>query len=79
MSKPFFEVFPTLKLNDDLWILFESARVTKVVTNSSRDFIKVHLLSRHLIGRIHGAQETSGDTSERFLSEKRRNRDWIGS
>ncbi len=53
MSKPFFEVFPTLKLNDDLWILFESARVTKVVTNSSRDFIKVHLLSRHLIQKQH--------------------------
>ena len=53
MSKPFFEVFPTLKLNDDLWLLFEAAKVTKVVTNSNRDFIRVHLKSRHLIQKEH--------------------------
>ena len=44
MSKPFFEVFPTLKLNDDLWMLFESTKVTKVVTNSARDYVRIHLL-----------------------------------
>ena len=53
MSKPFFEVFPTLKLNDDLWLLFEAAKVTKVVTNSNRDYIRVHLKSRHLIQKEH--------------------------
>ena len=53
MSKPFFEVFPTLKLNDDLWMLFEATKVTRVVTNSTRDFIRVHLFSRHLIQKQH--------------------------
>ena len=49
MSKPFFEVFPTLKVNEDIRMLFDSVEVTKVATNSDRDFIKVHLYSRHLI------------------------------
>ncbi|WP_302953191.1 PolC-type DNA polymerase III [[Clostridium] scindens] len=49
MSKPFFEVFPTLKVNEDIRMLFEGVKVTKVATNSDRDFIKVHLYSRHLI------------------------------
>ena len=49
MSKPFFEVFPTLKVNEDIRMLFEGVEVTKVATNSDRDFIKVHLYSRHLI------------------------------
>ena len=53
MSKPFFEVFPTLKLNDDLWMLFESTKVTKVVTNSARDYVRIHLFSRHLIQKQH--------------------------
>ena len=49
MSKPFFEVFPTLKVDDELRSIFEQAEVSKVTTNSERDFIKVHLLSRYLI------------------------------
>ena len=49
MSKPFFEVFPTLKVDDDLRRMFEGVEVTKVATNSNRDFIKVHLCCRHLL------------------------------
>ena len=49
MSKPFFEVFPTLKMNDEIRELFEGVEVSKVSTNSNRDFIKVHLYSHHLI------------------------------
>ena len=49
MSKPFFEVFPTLKMNEELRMLLESVEVLKVATNSSREFIRVHLRSRHLI------------------------------
>ena len=43
MSKPFFEVFPTLKVDDELRRMFEGVEVSKVTTNSDRDFIKVHL------------------------------------
>ena len=49
MNKSFFEVFPTLKVNEELRMLLESVEVLKVATNSSREFIRVHLRSRHLI------------------------------
>lgn len=49
MSKPFFEVFPTLKVKDDIQMMFQSVEVTKVSTNSMRDFIRVSIYSRHLI------------------------------
>ena len=53
MNKPFFDVFPTLKVNSDLQILFQDVEVSKVATNSNRDFIKVHILSRHLLQKQH--------------------------
>jgi len=49
MSKLFFEVFPTLKMGEDIRALFEETCVTKVCTNSLRTFIKIHLTSGHLI------------------------------
>ena len=58
MSKPFFEVFPTLKVDDELRGLFEGVEVSKVTTNSDRDFIKVHLYSHYLIPKrcIYGVE-----------------------
>ena len=49
MNKSFFEVFPTLKVNEDIQLLFQGVEVAKVATNTMRDFIKVHILSTHLI------------------------------
>ncbi len=49
MAKPFFEVFPNLKLNDTLTALMNQAEVTKVSTTSARDFLRVYLYSRKLI------------------------------
>ena len=49
MSKPFFEVFPTLKAGEDISNMFEGAQVLKVTTNSDRTFLRVHIVSRHLI------------------------------
>ena len=49
MSKPFFEVFPTLKVGDESRDMFEGVRVLKVTTNSDRTFLRVHIVSRHLI------------------------------
>ena len=34
-------------------MLFESTKVTKVVTNSARDYVRIHLFSRHLIQKQH--------------------------
>ncbi len=58
MSKPFFEVFPTLKVDDELHSMFGGVEVSKVTTNSDRDFIKVHLLSRYLIPKryVYGVE-----------------------
>lgn len=49
MSKKFFEVFPTLKLNQQMHTLFEDVDVTKVATNQARDYLHIHICSTHLI------------------------------
>ena len=49
MGKRFFEVFPTLKVDQDLRGLFEETEVTKVTTTPDRRFIRVHLFSHHMI------------------------------
>lgn len=49
MGKDFFEVFPTLKLSEDTSFLLKDVRVTKVSTNSTRDFIRIYLFSTHLL------------------------------
>ena len=47
--KIFFDVFPTLKVEEDIQILFSDVEVKKITTNTRRDFLHVHILSRHLI------------------------------
>ena len=49
MNKPFFDVFPTLKVNNEMQNLFQEVEVSKVATNSNREFIRIHILSRHLL------------------------------
>ena len=49
MYKTFFDVFPTLKLKDDTRKLLENVEVMKITTNESRDYLHVHLHSKHLI------------------------------
>ena len=48
-KKTFFHVFPTLKVEDDIQILFADVEVQKITTNSRRDFLHVYIFSRHLI------------------------------
>ncbi|HJA82129.1 MAG TPA: PolC-type DNA polymerase III [Candidatus Mediterraneibacter intestinipullorum] len=48
-DKVFFHVFPTLKAEEGLQILFADAEVRKITTNSRRDFLHVYIFSRHLI------------------------------
>ena len=43
MSKPFFEVFPTLKVNEGIKMMFSGVEVRKVTTNSARDYVRVHI------------------------------------
>lgn len=49
MSKPFFDVFPTLKLDTSLHDLFESVAVEKVTSTKRKDFLRVYIASDHLI------------------------------
>ena len=49
MSKLFFDVFPELKVNQDMKKLLADVEVTKVSTNRQRDRLRVYLLSTRLI------------------------------
>ena len=53
MSKLFFDVFPTLKVNQKIQTLFDEVEVTKVTSNSERDYLHVHISSSHLIDKQH--------------------------
>lgn len=48
-AKTFFEVFPTLKADENTRLLFSDVEVKKITTNSTRNFLRVHIFSRHLI------------------------------
>ncbi len=49
----FFEVFPTLKASEEIRLLFGDVEVQRITTNSGRDFLNVHIFSRHLIQKKH--------------------------
>ncbi len=51
MSKTFFDVFPTLKLDTGLHDLFESVAVEKVTSTKRKDFLRVYISSDHLISK----------------------------
>ena len=53
MSKKFFDVFPTLKVNQEMRTLFENVEVTKVTTNSDRTYLRIYFISMHLISKKH--------------------------
>lgn len=49
MSKPFFEVFPSLQLNSGLHDLLAETEVEKVTSTKRRDFLHIYLRSDRLI------------------------------
>ena len=49
MERPFFEVFPTLQINEILKNLFAQTMVTKVAITRAKDFLRVYLFSEKLI------------------------------
>jgi len=51
MSKAFFDVFPTLKLDTGLHDLFEGVAVEKVTSTKRKDFLRVYIASDHLINK----------------------------
>ena len=63
--KPFFDVFPTLKVKTDLRDYFAETQVERLTTNKERTRIKVVLRSGHLIhkNRIFRMQDTIRSSS----------------
>ena len=49
MTKPFFEVFPNLNLNDQIKNLFAQVAVTRVTVTSAKDRMRIYLSSEKLI------------------------------
>ncbi len=49
MKKKFFDVFPTLKLSDQLRGLFQDVVVEKITTDVSRTYLHTYVLGSHLI------------------------------
>ena len=52
-EKVFFRVFPTLKVEDDIQMLFDDVEVQKITTNSKHDILHIYIFSRHLIQKNH--------------------------
>ena len=49
MGKPFFEVFPTLQLEQKVHDIVEQATIERVSSTKRKDFLKIYLKSNHLI------------------------------
>ena len=49
MSKPFFEVFPTLQVDKKLKTLLENTIIDRVTTNRAKDLLRIYLRSDHLL------------------------------
>lgn len=49
MSKLFFDVFPTLQMNNEIKELLQETEVTKVSSTTARDFLRIYLSSSRLI------------------------------
>ena len=49
MSKPFFEVFPSLALNDSVRPLMEQTEVEKISATKSKDYLRIYLFSTRLL------------------------------
>ena len=49
MSKPFFEVFPTLQLDSMIASFFEQVTVERITSTRRKDYLRIYLSSEHLI------------------------------
>ncbi len=66
MAKPFFEVFPTLKLDKKCKELFEQVTVEKVTATKRKDFLRVYIFSERLIQK-KTVMETEREIKRQFF------------
>ncbi|MBO5487212.1 MAG: PolC-type DNA polymerase III, partial [Eubacterium sp.] len=67
MGKPFFEVFPSLKLNKSIHDIMEQTSVEKVSATKQKDFLRIYLYSTRLIVK-EDIWETERQIKEQFFS-----------
>ena len=53
-DKKFFHVFPTLRADDDVRLLFSDVEVKKITTNSRRDFLNIYICQNGCCGAYCG-------------------------
>ena len=51
MGKPFFEVFPSLKLEQKIHDIMEQAEIEKVSSTKKKDFLRIYIKSSRLIAK----------------------------
>jgi DNA polymerase-3 subunit alpha (Gram-positive type) len=66
MSKSFFEVFPTLKLDAKTKEIMEQTVVDKVSTTRKQDFIRVYISSKNLIDKADILKAETGIKKQFF-------------
>ena len=66
MAKPFFEVFPTLKVGEETKNLLSEVEVTRVSTNTRRDILRVYIAGRRLIPKKKIYQLETGIKKQLF-------------
>ena len=66
MSKSFFEVFPTLKLDAKTKEIMEQTVVEKVSTTRKQDFIRVYISSKNLIDKADIIKAETGIKKQFF-------------
>ncbi len=49
MAKQFLEVFPTLKLNDEMKLIMDEVLVERITATKRKDFLRIYLSSTHLL------------------------------
>ena len=70
MAKTFFEVFPTLQVNEQTRTLLEEVEVTKVATNADRTYLHIHIQSNHLIPKRVIVQTEAAVKEQLFTSQR---------
>ena len=68
MGKLFFDVFPALKLDDNVREIMEQAVVEKVSTTRKQDFIRVYISSNKLIDKADIIKTETGIKKQLFAN-----------
>ncbi len=69
MGKSFFEVFPALKLDDNIREIMEQTTVEKVSTTRKQDFIRIYLSSSKLIDKADILKTEAGIKKQFFAGQ----------